>query len=149
MRMVLVGLAFLGAATLQAESAHYKRGDQVRVQIASGELASPPVQRVVAVPGDRFRVEKTALYVNDKLVDGLSPELVATIGGWEPQVVPAGHYLVMGEEKRDHSAVRSGSLVPGKRIRPHRISKAEMKPPDNNETQLTSGAAGRPSRSLH
>jgi signal peptidase I len=74
------------------------------------------VQRVVAIPGDRFRVEKTALYVNDKHVDGLPPELVATIGRWELQVVPAGHYVVMGEEKRDHSAVRSGRLVPGKRI---------------------------------
>ena len=116
MRIVLVGIACLGAATLQAQSATYSRGDQVRVQAASGELASPPVQRVVAVAGDRFRVEKSALYVNDKLVEGLSPELVATIGGWEPQVVPAGHYLLMGEEKHDGSAVRSGSLVPGKRI---------------------------------
>jgi signal peptidase I len=116
MRMVVVGLACLGAGTLYAQGANYNRGDQVQVQSASGELASPPVQRVVAVPGDRVRVEKTSLYVNDKLVDGLSPELVATIGRWEPQVVPAGHYVVMGEEKHDHSTVRSGSLVPGKRI---------------------------------
>ena len=116
MRIVLVGIACLGAATLQAQSAIYSRGDQVRVQAASGEPASPPVQRVVAVAGDRIRVEKSALYVNDKLVEGLSPELVATIASWEPQVVPAGHYFLMGEEKHDASAVRSGSLVPGERI---------------------------------
>jgi len=114
--MMFVGLTCLVAVTLQAQSASYHRGDQVRVQSAAGEAASPSVQRVVAIPGDRVRVEKTALYVNDKLVDGLSRELVATIEHWEPQLVPAGHYLLMGEEKHNNSAVRSGSLVPSKRI---------------------------------
>src|SRR5262249_20346847 len=111
-----IAVACLVTATLQAQSANYHRGDQVRVQTASGEPASPPVQRVVAVPGDHVWVEKTTLYVNDKPVDGLSPELIETVGRWEPQVVPPGHYLLMGEEKHEDSAVRSGSLVPGKRI---------------------------------
>ena len=117
MRVVMAGPVWLAmAATLPAQGATYNRGDQVRVQDASGEPASPPVQRVVAVPGDSVRVERKELYVNDKLVDGLSPELVATIERWESQVVAARHYLVMGEEKHEQSTVRSGSLIPAKRI---------------------------------
>src|SRR5688572_32537819 len=116
MRIAMVGFACLFAAAVQAQAANYKRGDEVRVQSAAGQPASPPVQRVVAIPGDRVRVERTALYVNDKVVKGLSPELVATVGRWEPQAVPAGHYLVMGEDKHDSGTVRSGSLIPVERI---------------------------------
>src|SRR5688572_11313302 len=112
MRIALVGLACLFAAAVQAQAANYKRGDQVRVQSVTGEPASPPEQRVVAIPGDHVRVERTALYVNDKVVKGLSRELVATIGRWEPQVVPPSHYLVMGEDKHESGTVRSGSLIP-------------------------------------
>jgi len=116
MRKVLIGFVCLCAATVQAQDAKYKRGDQVRVQSATGEPASPPLQRIVAIPGDHVRVEKTTLYVNDRVVEGLSPQLVTTIAQWEPQVVPAGHYVVMGEDRHDDSTVRSGSLIPAKRI---------------------------------
>ena len=116
MRMALVGLACLGAVTAYASDVTYDRGDQVKVQLATGEPASPPVQRIVAVAGDRIRVSNSTVYVNDHAVEGLSRELVATVAEWEPQVIPAGHYLVMGEQKQDDGAVRSGSLVPAKRI---------------------------------
>ena len=100
MRLSILGIACLCAVTVQAQGVGYKRGEHVRVEAADGTPAAPPVQRIVATPGDRIRVERAALYVNDKVVEGLSPELIATIEGWEPQLIPTGHYLVMGRVSR-------------------------------------------------
>jgi hypothetical protein len=58
------------------------------------------VLRVVAVAGDQIRLDNSRVSVNDAIVNGFSPEFLARVAQSPertPQVVPAGHYFVMGE----------------------------------------------------
>jgi hypothetical protein len=60
------------------------------------------VLRVVAVPNDRIRIDNSRIYVNDVEVTGFSPEFVARVAHAPertPQVLPDGHYFVMGETR--------------------------------------------------
>jgi hypothetical protein len=58
------------------------------------------VLKVVAIPNDRIRIDQSAIHVNDVQVTGFSPDFVARVvraPERAPQVVPEGHYFVMGE----------------------------------------------------
>jgi hypothetical protein len=60
------------------------------------------VLRVVAVPNDRIRIDGSSIYVNDVEVTGFSPDFVARVARTPertPQVLPDGHYFVMGETR--------------------------------------------------
>lgn len=103
MRMFAVSLALLTAATLSAQSTSFQRGDLVRVRPAANEKAiAPPVLRVVAIADDRIRLADATVYVNDLPVSGFSPEFLKRVANSPertPQVVPAGHCFVMGEQR--------------------------------------------------
>ena len=60
------------------------------------------VLKVVAVPDDRVRIDKSAIYVNDVQVTGFSPDFMARVlraPERVPPVVPKRHYFVMGEQR--------------------------------------------------
>lgn len=116
MRALLMCLTVVGAVPLLAQAPAYKRGDEVRIQTSEGKPASPPVQRVIAIPGDRLKIDKTAASVNEHAIGGLSPKLLAACGKWQ-ETVPEGHYFLVGEEVEGLSATRSCSLLPASRIR--------------------------------
>jgi len=104
MRMFAVSLALLAAAaTLSAQSTPFQRGDLVRVRPAANEKAIAPLMlRVVAIADDRIRLADATVYVNDVPVTGFSPEFLARVANSRertPQVVPAGHCFVMGEQR--------------------------------------------------
>ena len=104
MRMSAVSLAIFVSATLYAQPAPFQRGDLVRVKPAANgsKVTTPLILRVVAVPGDRIRIDDATLYVNDVRVSGFSREFltrVAQAPERTPQVVPAGHCFVMGEQR--------------------------------------------------
>jgi hypothetical protein len=115
MRVLLTCVALLGSVPLHAQAPVYNRGDEVRLQTSDGKPASPPIQRVIAVPGDRLKVDKIRASINDKEVADLSPKLLATCGTWM-ETIPVGHYFLVGEELEHDSATRSCSLVPASRI---------------------------------
>jgi signal peptidase I len=117
MRALLTCVAVLSAIALQAQAPVYNRGDEVRVQTSDGKPASPTIQRVIAVPGDRLKIDKTRASVNEQAIADadLSPKLLTTCGKWT-ETVPVGHYFLAGEEVKAHSAIRSCSLVPASRI---------------------------------
>jgi len=110
-----VALALLGAVSPQAGAAEYNRGDEVRVQTAEGQPASPPVQRVMAGPGDRVKIDGKRLSVDEQAISGISPKLLLACGSWA-KTVPPGHYFLIGEELVGESATRSCSLLPASRI---------------------------------
>jgi signal peptidase I len=104
MRMLVLSLAIVASATLYAQPpAPLQRGDLVRVRPAPNvSNVTTPVVRVVAIPGDRIRIDHATVYVNDVPVSGFSSDFltrVAQAPERTPQVVPAGHYFVMGEQR--------------------------------------------------
>jgi len=105
MRTLMLSLTVLAAATIHAQPSTFQRGELVRVQPAAaptGPRTVGMVLRVVAVPHDRIRVGDSAIYVNDVEVTGFSSEFLARVARAPeraPQVVPDGHYFVMGEER--------------------------------------------------
>jgi signal peptidase I len=96
MRIVLAILTFSVVAVLaQAQDLTvFQRGDLVRMKSQSPSYAL----RVIAVPGDRVRMDKSAIYVNDAAVTGLSSDLVANNSGGT-KTIPANHYYVVGEQR--------------------------------------------------
>ena len=116
MRMLMLGLVVISSATTSAQSATFQRGDLVRVlpPTATSAPQTPILDanaqyhragmelRIVAVAGDRIRIDKWAIYVNDVQVTGFSPDFVARVvqaPERAPQIVPEGHYFVMGEQR--------------------------------------------------
>jgi hypothetical protein len=101
---LILSLAVIASVTIHAQSVTFQRGELVRVQppiTPSEPRTTPMVLRVVAIPNDRIRVDELAIYVNDVAVTGFSPEFVARVirAPRAPQVVPDGHYFVMGEAR--------------------------------------------------
>jgi hypothetical protein len=115
MRYLLLGLALLTATLAFGAAVAYQRGDRVRVHGVDGKPASPAVQRVIAVPRDQIQVGSAGARVNGRKVDAMSKALLKVCGTWD-QTVPAGHYVVAGEEVRNESATRSCSLLPAARL---------------------------------
>jgi hypothetical protein len=115
MRALLTSVAVLGAVSALAEPVEYKRGDEVRVQTVEGQPASPPVQRVIGVPGDRVRLDTSGASINGQAISGVSPQLLLACGKWDDKVPPS-HYFLIGEELTGTSATRSCSLIPASRI---------------------------------
>lgn len=76
----------------------YQRGDVVRVK----SEAESRMVTVVALPGDRVRIDDTGVYVNGALVTWISPELLARLAKpWDPEIIPVDHYFVAGEQRTD------------------------------------------------
>jgi hypothetical protein len=115
MRTLILSLVVIASATTYAQSTTFQRGDLVRVLPTAPSEPNTPVLdanapyhragmvlKVVALPNDRIRIDKSAIYVNDVQVTGFSPDFVARVvraPERAPQVVPEGHYFVMGEQR--------------------------------------------------
>ena len=116
MRTLILSLAVIASATVDAQSTTFQRGELVRVlpAIAPSEPKTPVldpdalthragmVLKVVAIPNDRIRIDKSAIYINDVQVIGFSPDFVARVVRTPkrvPETVPVGHYFVMGEQR--------------------------------------------------
>jgi signal peptidase S26 family len=115
MRVLVILVILVGAVSAPALAQEYRRGDEVRVQTADGQPAAPPVQRVMAVPGDHIKIDGKSLAVNDRAITDISPKLLLACGTWD-EVVPARHYFLVGEQIEGGSASRSCSLLPVGRI---------------------------------
>jgi Signal peptidase, peptidase S26 len=116
MRTLTLSLAVIASATIYAQPATFQRGDLVRVLPPTAPSApitpvldanaadhrAGMVLRVVAIPNDRIRIDKLVIYVNDVQVPGFSPDFMTRVVSAPervPQVVPEGHYFVMGEQR--------------------------------------------------
>lgn len=101
MRTFVMSLLVVAAVSIHAQPAAFQRGESVRVRQSSGESRAVIPLKIVAVPGDRIRVDEARMFVNDAPVTGFSPEFVTRVAQAPraPDVVPAGHYYVMGEQR--------------------------------------------------
>jgi hypothetical protein len=116
MRTLILSLAVIASATMYAQPATFQRGELVRVLPPTApygaktpvldpdalEHRAGMVLEVVAIPNDRIRIDKSAISINDVLVTNFSPDFVARVvraPDRVPQVIPEGHYFVMGEQR--------------------------------------------------
>jgi signal peptidase I len=105
MRSLMLSLVVIASATIQAQPSTFQRGELVRVQPPtkpSERRSTPMVLKVVAIPNDRIRIDNSGIYVNDVKVTGFSSDFVARVARAPertPQVLPDGHYFVMGEAR--------------------------------------------------
>ena len=105
MRSMLVAVIVLLACVVSAQQATFERGDPVRVKPPTDNTQPAATQlllQVVAVPGDQIRADGSAVSVNDRLVTGFSLDFIARVASRPemiPNVVPDGHYFVMGEQR--------------------------------------------------
>jgi hypothetical protein len=106
-RLLLV-LAIFASTAVQAQSPTYQRGDTVRVR----DVAKPAVLKIVGVPNDRIRSDDAGVYINDVAVSGFSPEFLAR-ARWRNEVIPEGHYFVMGEQRLNQDVSEHIGIHPG------------------------------------
>ncbi len=74
------------------------------------------IKRVVAVAGDRFRMEEGKVYVNDRLLPE-APTVLATDSDYEEIVVPPDSVWVLGDNRNNSQDSRDFEEVPLENIR--------------------------------
>jgi signal peptidase I len=113
--LVVVAAVALVQLTQAQSPAGYARGETVR--LVAQENGSPlPDSRVVAIVGDRVHIDNSSFTVNGVVVQGVSPELLKTIANAWDQLVPQGHYFVIGESGTRDDMVRYYGLIPAEKI---------------------------------
>ena len=114
-RLLVVITAFALSPAIQAQPQTYAKGDIVRlVAPATGDPL--PDSRVIAVAGDRIEVGKSGILVNGETVQGISQQMLDQFAEPWAQVVPDGHYFVIGERQEQSAVVRYNGLIPRDKI---------------------------------
>jgi signal peptidase I len=108
---LLIALVVLGAVGLQAQGITYARGDLVRLQSSDGTIVT---RKIVAIPGDRLRIDKSGLFVND-VATLVSPEFLASVDAWA-ETIPAGDYFVIQDAREGELLTRFWGLIPFDRV---------------------------------
>jgi len=112
-------LVILAAVVLvqvaHAQGVRYVRGDIVRL-VAQDNGDRLPDSRIIAVAGDRVHVDKSSITVNGVSVQGVSAELLQGVSEVWDQLVPEGHYFVVGESGTPNDMVRYYGLIPAAKI---------------------------------
>lgn len=69
------------------------------------------VKRVIALPGDKLKIEYGILYINDIQID--EPYIKEEMGNdYSEIIIPEGHYFVMGDNRNHSKDSRSSSVGP-------------------------------------
>jgi signal peptidase I len=75
------------------------------------------VKRVIASAGDTVQIINGRIIVNAMPVhDDYVPPSFRSHDSWGPEVIPAGHYFVMGDNRNNSSDSREWGYVPAKYI---------------------------------
>jgi signal peptidase I len=113
--MVIAGGVALSASAQIVQS--YNRGDTVRIQ-ARDEMKPSPNPRIVALAGDRIRIDTSGVFVNEMPVTWVSRDFIA-IYGERPvdRVVAEGHYVVIADHRQNEDVsqflgfISAGAIV--------------------------------------
>jgi signal peptidase I len=102
----LMTIAIMLVTTMAQAPTIYQRGEIVRVK---GKSEIPSV-RIIAVPGDRVRIDDSGVYVNDGAVTSISAEFLLKLPKpWQPERIADGQYFVLGSQR----AESNGTLTKG------------------------------------
>jgi hypothetical protein len=112
---LVVVAAALAVQLAHAQTPRYLRGDLVRLTAqANGDPY--PDSRIVAVAGDRVHIDRTSLTVNGVAVEGVSAGLLRAVTEPWDQLIPEGHYFVVGERGVPNDMVRFYGMIPAAKI---------------------------------
>ena len=118
MRRLIAAVVLLLSPSLAAAQvpSTYNRGDTVRIE-ARGQMKPSPNPRVVAVQGDRIRVDKTGVFVNEIPLTWVSRDFAA-IYGERPidRIVPEGHYVVIADYRQNEDVSQFMGLLAAQSI---------------------------------
>src|SRR5271157_2989616 len=116
---------FINKFTYKFGLGDIERGDTV-VFWYPDDITKSYIKRVIALPGDRVRIEAGQVFVNDRaLVEDYVPPDYKDSVSWphgpsgQPapdQVVPSKHYFVLGDHRSSSSDSRSWGFVPRENI---------------------------------
>lgn len=113
-KLLVLVVALALAPAFQAQAPTYSNGDVVRlVKPADGDPL--PNSRVIAVAGDRLKIDKSGVLLNGEPVRDVAPQVAEQLGSWD-QIVPVGHYFVLGERQEGGSTLRYNGLIPAAKI---------------------------------
>ncbi len=75
------------------------------------------IKRVVGLPGDRVRIERGTVFVNEEpLIEEYVPEEYRDRHSLTEEVVPRGRYFVLGDHRTSSNDSRSWGTVPRENI---------------------------------
>ena len=115
---------FINKFTYKFGLGDIERGDTV-VFWYPDDVTKSYIKRVIALPGDRVRIEAGQVYVNDRaLVEDYVPPDYKDSVSWphsggqsiHDQVVPPKNYFVLGDHRSSSSDSRSWGFVPRENI---------------------------------
>ena len=113
--VLVVLVAVVLVQVVHGEGVRYVRGDVVRL-VAQDNGDRLPDSRIIAIAGDRVHVDKTSITVNGVTVQGVSAELLKAVSETWDQLVPEGHYFVIGESGTPNDMVYYYALIPAAKI---------------------------------
>jgi len=113
--LVVVLAAVVSVQVTHAQGVRYVRGDVVRL-VAQDNGAPLPDSRIIALAGDRIHVDRSSITVNGVAVQGVSAELLQRVSEAWDQLVPEGHYFVVGESGTANDMVYYWGLIPAAKI---------------------------------
>jgi signal peptidase I len=120
MRTLILSLAVLTSVTLQAQTT-FQRGDVVRVKPSTTSQPLTYPLHVIAVGGDKVRLDDSGIYVNDVVVTGFSDHFIKSTRSQPdrvPQTVPEGHYFVFGEMRANQDVSQYWGVQPVSSLEP-------------------------------
>jgi signal peptidase I len=93
-----------------------ERGEIIILDLDDPTADTPLIKRVIGVPGDVVAIHDGSVYLNGQLLD--EPYLdVSTPGTLGPEVVPADHVFVLGDNRVNSNDSRYFGMVPYNHIR--------------------------------
>lgn len=112
---LVVVAAILAVQLTHAQTPRYVRGDVVRLT-AQPNGDPYPDSRIIAVAGDRVHIDRTSLTVKGVTEEGVSSEFLKSVSEPWDQLIPDGHYFVIGERGVPNDMVRFYGMVPATKI---------------------------------
>ena len=103
MRNLVIALTVLLSPSLMAQTGvSYQRGDTVRM-VSRDQTKSSPDPRIIAVAGDRVRINTSGVFVNEIPLTWVSRDFAANYGArpWD-SMVPEGQYVVIADYRQNH-----------------------------------------------
>jgi hypothetical protein len=114
MRILMIANAVVASIAVSAQSVILRRGETVRVVPTDPSDSTPLlVLKVVALPSEHIHIVNDRLYVNDIPVAGFSADFLTRVARrTRDEVVPAGHYYVMGEGRINDAILEHSGVYP-------------------------------------